>query len=171
MIWRFFLTMLAAGTLSFGGGYAMISVLQASLVQRYGWLTSDEFNSGVAVGKITPGPLMIMVAFMGYKIAGVAGAILGTIGLFLPSMVIVLLLVRLSSGLHRLRFVSAAVKAVNLAVVAMLLSVVLSMARTGIVDVATAGIGLGSFLLVGIGRKDPALAILGGALVGVVLWR
>ena len=77
----------------------MITPLHYELVTHYGWMTEAEFSSAVAIGQVTPGPLMIMVAFMGYKIAGFAGATLGTLGLFLPSALIVLAIA--SSYLHR----------------------------------------------------------------------
>lgn len=72
-LWLFFLNILSVGCFTFGGGYAMISALQQSIVVRHGWLSSEEFSNGVAVGQITPGPLMIMVAFLGFKIAGFWG--------------------------------------------------------------------------------------------------
>src|SRR5574340_1605979 len=85
MLWDFFLVTIKIGALACGGGYAMITPLHYDLVTRYGWLTETEFSSAVAIGQISPGPLMIMIAFMGYKIAGLSGAILGTMGLFLPT--------------------------------------------------------------------------------------
>lgn len=89
MLWSFVLSALAIGSFTFGGGYAMISALEQDFVARHAWLTPAEFSNGVAIGQLTPGPLMIMIAFMGYKSAGFWGALLGTIALFLPSFVCV----------------------------------------------------------------------------------
>ena len=88
MLWEFFLITLKVGTFAYGGAYAMIAPLHYDLVTRLGWLTETQFSSSVAVGQITPGPLMVMVGSMGYKIAGVPGATRGTIGLFPPTALI-----------------------------------------------------------------------------------
>jgi hypothetical protein len=96
-----FITTFKVGALTFGGGYAMIPVLQHEFVDVRAWLTAREFADGIAVGQITPGPLMIMVAFMGYKIAGIVGALIGTIGLFGPTFILVILVGRDEGNRYR----------------------------------------------------------------------
>jgi chromate transporter len=167
MLWEFFLVALKVGALAFGGGYAMITPLHYELVSHYAWLTESEFASSVAIGQITPGPLMIMVAFMGYKIAGLAGAILGTIGLFLPSAVIVVAL----AGVY-LRFKDAPVvqgmtRGVSLAVVGLLASVVIDLTRASIPGLFEALIGIGAFVACGPLKRDPIPLLLGAGLLGL----
>lgn len=92
MILRLFVYNLIAGALSFGGSYAMITILQHQYVTSLGLLTNSEFLDALAVGQISPGPLMIFVAFIGYRLAGVPGALVSVVGLFLPSFLAALLL-------------------------------------------------------------------------------
>jgi len=165
---QFFLITLAIGAFAFGGGYAMIAPLHFELVTHYGWLTETEFSDAVAIGQITPGPLMIMVAFMGYKIAGLAGATLGTLGLFLPSGLIVLAI-----GGSYLRFkdtpaIKGMTRGVGLAVVGLLAAVVIDLARSAIVSPVDALIGLGAFVAAGPLKRDPIVVLIGAGLVGFV---
>jgi chromate transporter len=167
MLWEFFLITLKVGALAFGGGYAMITPLHYELVTHYAWLTETEFSSAVAVGQITPGPLMIMVAFMGYKIAGLSGAMLGTIGLFMPSALIVL---AISGSYLRIKdrpIVQGAMRGVSLAVIGLLAAVVIELGRGAIVDPFDALIGLAAFIAAGPLKGDPIAVLIGAGLVGL----
>lgn len=132
MLWSFFLRSLAIGCLTFGGGYAMISALHQEFVTRQGWLTPQEFSNGVAVGQLTPGPLMIMIAFVGYKLAGFWGAVLGTVALFIPSACLVLILAPYYQKVRAAPAVQAALKGVNAAVVALLMSASIDLGRASL---------------------------------------
>jgi chromate transporter len=168
MLWEFFLITLKIGALAFGGGYAMITPLHYELVTHYGWLTETEFSSAVAVGQITPGPLMIMVAFMGYKVAGLPGATLGTIGLFLPSALIVLGIAGSYLRFKDAPIVQGMTRGVGLAVVGLLAAVVIDLTRSAIVSPADALIGLGAFVAAGPLKRDPIAVLIGAGLVGLV---
>jgi chromate transporter len=168
MLWEFFLVTVKIGVMAFGGGYAMITPLYYELVTHYGWLTEAEFSDAVAIGQITPGPLMIMIAFMGYKIGGLAGATLGTLGLFLPSALIVLAL----AGSY-LRFKDAPAlkgmtRGVNLVVVGLLAAVIINLGRGAILDPIDAVIAGGALVAVGLLKLDPIAVILGAGLAGLV---
>jgi chromate transporter len=167
MLWDLLLVVLKVGAFGFGGGYAMITPLHYELVTHYGWLTESEFASAVAAGQITPGPLMIMVAFMGFKVAGLAGAVLGTLGLFLPSAIIV---VALSGSFLRFKDAPAIhglTKGVGLAVVGLLSAVVLDLARGALQAPLEIGIAVAAFVAAGPLKRDPILVLLGAALVGL----
>jgi chromate transporter len=169
VIWDFLLVVLKVGVFGFGGGYAMITPLHYELVTHYAWLTENEFASAIAVGQITPGPLMIMVAFMGYKVAGLAGAALGTLGLFLPSAILVVVL-----GGSILRFKDAPAmqgltRGVSLAVVGLLGAVVIDLARSAIQAPLEMGIAAAAFVAAGPLRWDPILVLLGSGLAGLVV--
>lgn len=170
MLWEFFLITLKVGALAYGGGYAMIAPLHYDLVINHGWLTETEFSSAVAIGQMTPGPLMIMVAFMGYKIAGVAGAALGTLGLFLPSALIVLAI----AGSY-LRFKDAPVikgmmRGVSLAVIGLLAAVVIQLGQGALTTPGAALIGVAAFVAAGPLKRDPILVLLGAGVMGLALY-
>lgn len=146
----------------------MIAPLHYELVTHYGWLTEAEFSDAVAIGQITPGPLMIMVAFMGYKIAGLAGATLGTIGLFLPSALIVLAIAKSYLRFKDAPIVQGMMRGVNLAVVGLLAAVVIDLAHSAIISPVDVLIGLGAFVTAGPLKRDPIVVLIGAGLIGLV---
>lgn len=114
---QLFVTCLKAGTLVFGTGLAVVPMLEADAVARFGWLTHSEFMDGLAIGQITPGPVVITSTFIGYKTAGLAGAIAATTGIFLPGFINILFIVphvfkRLSGTPAAKGFLSLAIPAV-----------------------------------------------------------
>lgn len=169
MLWDFLLVVLKVGTFGFGGGYSMITPLHYELVTHYGWLTETEFSSAVAAGQLSPGPLMIMVAFMGYKVAGLAGAALGTLGLFLPSAILV---VALSGSFLRFKDAPAMrglTRGVSLAVVGLLAAVVVDLAGSALQAPTDVVIAVGAFLAAGPLKRDPILVLLGSGGVGLLV--
>jgi len=84
----------------FGGGYVFIPLIQQVVVEGYGWVTRQEFVDAIALGQITPGPILISATFIGYKVAGVAGAVAATVGIFAPSVVLMVLSTR---GMHKMK--------------------------------------------------------------------
>jgi chromate transporter len=168
MLWDFFLITLKIGALAFGGGYAMITPLHYELVTHYGWLTETEFSSAVAVGQVTPGPLMIMVAFMGYKVAGLPGATLGTVGLFLPSALIVLVIAGSYLRFKDAPIVRGAMRGVSLAVIGLLAAVVIELGRGGLSSPIDVLIAIVAFFAAGPLKRDPIAVLLGAGLIGLV---
>ena len=168
MLWEFFGITLKIGAFAFGGGYAMITPLHYELVAHYGWLSEAEFSSAVAVGQITPGPLMIMVAFMGYKIAGLAGATLGTIGLFLPSALLVLVIARSYLRFKDAPIVQGAMRGVNLAVIGLLAAVVIDLGRGAITGPLDGLIALAAFIAAGPLKLDPIVMLAGAGALGTL---
>src|SRR4030095_1291781 len=88
ILWRLIVIFLRVGTVTFGGGYVMVPQIEADVVEVHHWMTHAEFADGMAFGQITPGPILITATFVGYKVAGFAGAIVSTIAAFLPSFVL-----------------------------------------------------------------------------------
>ena len=169
MLWSFFLRTLLIGSLTFGGGYAMISALQQEFVYRRAWLTQPEFSGGVAIGQVTPGPLMIMIAFLGYKIAGLAGALLGTLALFAPSFILALLLARYQGAVKTNPTVQAAQEGIHYAVVGLLAAAAFSMAGGNLTSIPAIILAAAAILFLGPARLDPAWVFLAAGLAGALL--
>jgi len=117
-VWDVFFYFLKIGSVLFGSGYVLIAYIQQDLVNTFGWLTSRELLDAVAIGQITPGPVSTTAAVVGYLVAGLPGAIAGTVGIFLPSFVFVILTAPLIPKMRRSAFMSAFLSGVNAGVVA-----------------------------------------------------
>jgi chromate transporter len=171
MLTAFFLRVFLIGTVTFGGGYAVISALQQELVMRRAWLTAEEFSNGVAAGQLTPGPLLLMITFMGYKIAGFWGALLGTIALFLPTALLVVALSPYYLKLKNAPLTRAALSAVNAAVVALLVSATLDLAGSTLASSMSVLIALFGAALMGPLKKDSALVLIAAGVIGELFLR
>jgi chromate transporter len=109
LLLELFFTFLMIGTVSFGGGYSMIPLIQEEVVVRHQWLTLEEFTDVIAVASMSPGPIATNSAiFIGYQQAGVMGAIISTLGTVLPSLIIILLVAAFFVKLHNHRTVKSA---------------------------------------------------------------
>src|SRR5574341_120311 len=165
------ITTLKVGTLTYGGGYAMIPVFQHEFVDARAWLTAREFSDGIAVGQITPGPLMLMIAFMGYKIAGVLGALVATLGLFAPSFILVIVFARTRQRLGENALFQSAMKGIGVAVVGLLLAAAVSLARAANADIWLLVIGAVSFALIHLRKVDAVWIIIGAGLIGALIFQ
>ncbi|MGN0765641.1 MAG: chromate transporter [Christensenellales bacterium] len=124
---QLFLTFLKIGAVSFGGGYAMISLVRETCIAN-GWLTEEEILNFIAVSESTPGPIAInMATFVGSSQAGLLGSFLATLGVVLPSFVIILLVAAVMRNVLKYAGVNRTVKSVQPAIVAMILSTALTM--------------------------------------------
>ena len=120
---QLFLSYLKIGFFGFGGGYAMLSLIQDEIVGRQGWLTGAEFADIVAVSQITPGPIAVNSAtYIGYSVAGFWGALVATFAVCLPAMTIMILFTRFFLKLHNNRYLSGAVTAMKPVAIGMIIS-------------------------------------------------
>lgn len=139
MIFRLFLAFLKIGAVSFGGGYGMISLIRATVLQN-GWLTDEMFLSFIAVSESTPGPLAVnMATFVGSSQAGIWGAAAATLGVVLPSFCIILLIAAVLHNLLKLSGVNAFLDGVRPCVVAMILSTALTLGLSSLLKLSTLG--------------------------------
>ena len=127
MLWQLFWTFLEIGAVSFGGGYGMISLIREKVL-LHGWLEETQFLSFIAVSESTPGPLAInMATFIGASQAGAAGAFCATLGVVLPSFVIILLIAALIHNLLQYAGVNAFLSGIRPCVVALILATAVTM--------------------------------------------
>lgn len=117
---------LKIGFFGFGGGYAMLSLIHSEVVVRNEWLTNGEFSDIIAISQMTPGPIALNSAtYIGYEVAGVAGAVVATAAVCIPALTIMMLITRFFLKLHDNRYVNCVVKSMRPVVVGMIASAAL----------------------------------------------
>jgi chromate transporter len=160
---------LKIGSVLFGSGYVLLAFLRADLVERLGWLSEAQLIDAVAVGQITPGPVFSTATFIGYVLAGPAGAAVATLGIFLPAFVFVALSGPLIPRLRASPTAAAFLDGVNAASLALMAVVTLKLARAAFVDLPTVALGAASALLLVRYQLNSSWLVLGGALAGWLL--
>jgi len=164
-----FLIFLKIGAILYGSGYVLFAFLDTELVST-GILSRQQLIDAIAVGQFTPGPLFSSVTFVGYQINGFTGAVVATVGIFLPSFIFVALLNPLVRKMRNSKLFSVFLDAVNVASVAIIISVCYAMGKETITDWRTVSIAIGSLLLiVGFKKINSALIVFGGSLAGYLL--
>jgi chromate transporter len=123
---------LRIGSITFGGGFVMIPLIEAEVVDSHHWLTHQEFVDATALGQVTPGPVLITATFIGYRVAGTLGALVATISIFLPSFLITVVAGSSLARFHTNRIVQSFLKGVTPAVVGLLVAAGISIGRAGI---------------------------------------
>ena len=159
---------LKTGLFSFGGAYASLAFLQQGAVEDHHWLTSSQLLDGVVMSVATPGPFMLFATFVGYLAAGIPGAIVGTVCVFLPSFVFVLLGARYVEQVRNNRPVQAFLSGVSAAVVGVILVVSLDVAREAIVGIASLVITAIAFVSIVVFKVDVAKFTAGTIVCGIV---
>jgi len=164
-----FLVFAKIGSVLFGSGYVLLAFLRADLVERLGWLSEAQLIDAVAVGQITPGPVFTTATFIGYVLAGPAGALAATGGIFLPAFVFVALSAPFLARLRTSPVASAFLDGVNVASLALMAVVVVQLARAAIIDVPTGVLALASAAALVILKPNPTWIILAGGVAGWLL--
>jgi chromate transporter len=166
-----FLFFLKVGSILFGSGYVLLAFLRADLVERWGWLTSSQLLDAVAVGQVTPGPVFTTATFIGYLLAGTKGAVVATVGIFLPSFAFVAASGPLIPRLRRSPTVGAFLDGVNAASVALMALVTAQLARAAVVDRVTLMLAVASAAALIRFRASSAWLIAAGGIIGIALHR
>jgi chromate transporter len=142
VIGKLLLFFLKAGTLTFGSGLVIVPFLEKGLVQEYGWLGPRQFLVAVAIGMISPGPVVITATFVGYLVAGFWGSLASTVGIFLPSFLLVLIVAPLLARRRENPLVQGFVKGAYAAAIGTILGACVLLTRIAVGDVLTAAIAL-----------------------------
>lgn len=164
---RLFLIFLKVGALLYGSGYVLLAFLRNDLVVNYGWLTDQQLLDAVAIGQFTPGPVFTTATFIGYVLAGVPGAIVATLGIFLPSFLFVALLARIVPYIRKSPWTAAFLDGINVAALGLMAGVTWQLGRAALIDPLTIGVaGVAAFLLFRY-KVNSAWLVLAGGLIGL----
>ncbi len=167
---QIFLFFIKAGVFVFGSGLAVVPFLYEGVVQQHHWLTERQFGDAVAVAMITPGPVVITVAFIGYLVAGLAGASLAAAGIFLPVYFLTIIPMPWFKRHRDNAQLKAFVAGATAAAVGAIAGAVFILGRRSIIDVPTALIALVSFGLLWRFKVPEPLIVLGAGIVGLIVW-
>ncbi len=157
------------GLLAFGGGFTSIPLMQQIIVSGHHWLSLTQFRDGIAMGQITPGPVLITAAFVGYKVQGMWGALTATTAIFLPSFLGIILLSSVHKQFGEQKIVKSVLKGLSAAFIGLILAVTLTMALKSLINWQTWGIFLVSVIVLLIYKKDPLWAILGTIIISLII--
>lgn len=147
-LWELYVTFLRVGGLTFGGGMAMLPMLKKEVVEKKGWSTEEELLDIYAIGQCTPGIIAVNTStYIGYEQAGIIGAVCGTLGMITPSLIIITLVATILNRFITEPMVIHALSGIRVAVCALMLNTVVSLAKAGVKDYLGAIIFLTGFLL------------------------
>ncbi|MFI4987800.1 MAG: chromate transporter [Alphaproteobacteria bacterium] len=165
---KLLLFFLKAGSLTFGSGLVIVPFLEQGLVQQYGWLNQRQFLIAVAIGMISPGPVVITATFVGYLVAGFWGSLVATIGIFLPSFMLVLVAAPVLARHRANANVQGFVKSTYAAAIGTILGACILLGRIAIGDWLTAVVGLASLAVLFRWKVSNPLLIAVTAVIGQV---
>lgn len=164
-----FLTFLKVGSVLYGSGYVLFAYLDAELVET-GWLTRQQLIDAIAAGQFTPGPVLSTATFIGFQLQGWSGALLATLGIFLPSFLFVWILNPLIPKMQQSTILRGFLDGVNIAAVAVMIAVLCVMTQTTLINWKMILIAvLGCVVTFGLKKPNPILTVIGGSLMGWIL--
>ena len=165
-----FFTFCRIGGLTFGGGYAMLPIIQKEIVEEKKWATEEEVLDYYAVGQCTPGIIAVNTAtFIGYKVHGIIGAIVATLGVVFPSLIIITIIAALLKNFANYSIVQHAFSGIRVVVIALIVSAILKLAKTSIKNSTTSIIAIIAFILVAFVNLSPIYIVIAAACIGLIL--
>ena len=166
-MWPLFLVFLRIGSIVFGSGYVLLAFLRADLVVHRGWVTDAQLVDAVAIGQVTPGPVFTTATFLGYLLRGPVGALVATVGIFLPAFILVAISGPLIPLIRRSKTAGAFLDGVIVASLALMAAVSYDLGRSAVVDWLTAVLAIASAVLLLRFRINSAWLVLVGAAIGI----
>ena len=155
------------GAFTFGGGLSVLAFMQDQVVNQLHWLTQQQFLDGLALGQLTPGPVLMVAAFVGYQTSGVGGALVGAGAIFLPSFLLMLSILPVFERIKRITWMKAALKGISPAVIGMIAVAMLQMLPKAVPDWLTGVLLITTIALMLRWRSGPLPLMLGG---GIIAW-
>lgn len=167
-LWDIGVFFFKVGALTFGGGLTIIAFIQDQVVNQLHWISAEEFLEGLAIGQVTPGPVIMLAAFVGYKVAGVAGAAVAAGAIFLPSFALLISILPWLERFRALQWVRAAMRGVSPAVVGAIGLSVVHLAPTAVPDAFTGMMLVATVATLLLWKLPVIPAALGGGILGVL---
>ena len=169
---KLFLIFLKIGAILFGSGYVLVAYLDGELVKNLGWLTADQLIDAIAIGQFTPGPVLSTATFIGYQIKGFGGAVVATLGIFLPSFFFVAILNPIIPKLRQSKLAAGFLDAVNISAVSIMISATIHLSKQVLVDWKSILIAVVSgFMVFKFKKINSAYIVLGSAIFGFLLYQ
>lgn len=155
-----FCTYFRVGAVTFGGGYAMIPILEREIVKKKNWVTEEELLDYYAISQCTPGVIAVNAAtFVGHKKGGILGAIVATLGVITPSIIIITIIANMLSVFSENKYVESAFKGISIAVCALILTTVVGLIKKNVKNVFSVIVALGAFAAIGILKLSPIIVV------------
>jgi chromate transporter len=164
LFWSFF----KIGAVLYGSGYVLIAFMQGEFVQNLGWLTNQQLLDAIVVGQITPGPLFTSATFVGYILGGVPGAVIATIGIFLPAFILVAIVRPFVPRLRQSPWFGALLDGVNIVSLALVVGVTVGLGRASLIDPLTIALSVLSLVILLRFKINSTWLVLGGAVMGLL---
>ncbi|HHY36299.1 MAG TPA: chromate transporter [Firmicutes bacterium] len=173
LLFDLFYTFFKIGLFTIGGGYAMLPLIKKEVIETHAWLSPEEFMDVLAIAEMTPGPIAVNTAtFVGYRLAKLPGALFGTLGVVLPSLIIITVIAAyfVQYNISEIPRLKAAFTALRPAVVGLIASAVFSLGKKGILDLRAAFIAGAVFLILTFTNIHPIVILLATGILGGVFF-
>ena len=166
-----FTTFFKIGAFSFGGGYAMLPLIEEEVIHSHNWITSTEFIDIIAISEMTPGPIAINSAtFLGYRVGGILGSAVATLGVVLPSFIVMSIIFHFIARFKNSKYVGWAFNGIRPVVLGLIASAAFSVAGSTFIDIKSVLIAMFLFYVVTFRKLNPIMAIVVAAGLGVILY-
>ena len=170
-LWTLFITFAKVGVMTFGGGYAMLPILEREVVKNHNWTTSEQMLDYYAIGQCTPGIIAVNVStFIGYKTRGILGAIVATFGMVFPSLVIITALASVLKMFQDNVYVKKAFAGIRIAVCALMVTAVIGLVRKAVSNIPTAIVAVAALLLQLLLGVSPVIIVICTVAFGLIMY-
>ncbi|MDD3599859.1 MAG: chromate transporter [Bacillota bacterium] len=166
-----YLSFAKVGLFTFGGGYAMLPLIESDIIQKRGWLSMAEFTDIVGIAEVTPGPIAVNSAtFVGYRLAGIVGGLVATLGVITPSIIIVLALAALVQKYAQTTVLSRIKAGMRPAVAGLIAAAAISVARVAIVEPRSIAVAAVAAVMTFVAKINPILVLAACGILGAIIF-
>lgn len=170
LLWELFYTFVKLGTITFGGGYAMLPIIQREIVEKKKWATDEEVLDYFAIGQCTPGVIAVNTAtFIGQKVKGVIGGIVATLGLVFPSFLIILIIAAFITNFADYPIVKNAFAGIRVCVVVLIINAIIKLWKSAVVDKLCFVLFIAVMVLSIVFDVSPIIFVVAASLIGIIV--